>query len=256
KQREFDVPPDHYVFELPDIVGELLRADLPPEIKAIIDPEPFTVDRIYQDMRISRDPYNRSFRISLKDEMISVEDLDKGRYKGLIVFSPEEEKKLQGFIYIPATISAAYLEPPPFVRHTTAGLANALKKFTSITVNADINLRLDSRRLSKFPFVYIAADSQFELTESEKKNLGEYLRNGGFAFLEAYGEVDQSMPPRGAMPMRQLLKDVLGSKGQLIPIPNDYPLYHCFFDFDGGPPTTANPRFDRPGIQPAHYLEG
>jgi len=33
-----------------------------------------------------------------------------------------------------------------------------------------------------------------------------------------------------------MLRDSLGADAQFLPIPNRHPLYHCFFDFDDGPP--------------------
>ena len=36
-----------------------------------------------------------------------------------------------------------------------------------------------------------------------------------------------------------MLRDVLGAHARFLPIPNSHLLYHCFFEFDDGPPIGA-----------------
>ena len=68
------------------------------------------------------------------------------------------------------------------------------------------------------------------------KNIAEYLRNGGFAFIEAYGFDSPNYPPKGAGALKKMLTEALGAKGKLEPIPNNHILYHSFFDLEDGPP--------------------
>jgi hypothetical protein len=101
----------------------------------------------------------------------------------------------------------------------------------------DSHLYLDSRKIFESPFVFITADKAFELTEIEKNNFGNYLRQGGFAVIDngtpeyEYGQAEASL--------RQMLRDSLGTDAQFLPINNDHPLYHCFFDFPDGAPQGA-----------------
>ncbi|MFC1538827.1 hypothetical protein ACFL6H_05335, partial [Candidatus Latescibacterota bacterium] len=49
-------------------------------------------------------------QISMKEEMISLDDLDTGQYKAMIIQDPQDKKSVTGFIYI-ATLWGAQLEP-------------------------------------------------------------------------------------------------------------------------------------------------
>ena len=109
-----------------------------------------------------------------------------------------------------------------------------MNRYTNINAKVDTHLYLDSRKIYETPFVYVVADKAFELTDIEAKNFGDYLRNGGFAVIDngtpmyEFGQAEASL--------RQMLKDALLADAQFLPIKNDHPLYHCFHDFDDGPP--------------------
>ena len=205
--------------------------------------------------------------ISMKEEMISLSDLDTGRYKAMIVQNPGNKKSIKGFIYI-STIWGTQLKPPDELKRSVIGLTEAVNKYTNIRAKMDDHLLLDSRKLFETPFVYVVADNAFELTKIEMKNFGDYLRNGGFAVLDngtpehEFGQAEASL--------RQMLKSTLGAQAKFLPIPNDHPLYHCFFDFDDGPPLGAESQMTQTtttGVQgetarnaymakPVDYLEG
>jgi hypothetical protein len=58
-----------------------------------------------------------------------------------------------------------------------------------------------------------------------------------------------------------MLELSLGSDAKFLPIPNDHPLYHCFFDFDKAPrgselDETIDEGKLRAGWEPVFYLEG
>ncbi|MCE5251134.1 DUF4159 domain-containing protein [bacterium] len=172
-------------------------------------------------------------QISMRDEMISMEDLDNGRYKAMVIQNPNSKQNIRGFIYIP-TVWGAQLKPPDNLKRAFLNLVEAVNRYTGITARSDPHLLLDCRTLLEMPFVYITTDKAFELTEIERRNFGEYLRNGGFALLDNgspgydYSQAEASL--------RQMVRDALGSNARFLPIPNSHPLYHCYFDFDDGPP--------------------
>ena len=81
------------------------------------------------------------------------------------------------------------------------------------------------------------------------------MRQGGFVFAEnytvryEYGKAEASL--------RKMFKDVLGKDARFHLLPNDHPIYHSFFDFNGGPPPGGEIRrgpLDH-GI-PSPHLEG
>jgi hypothetical protein len=81
------------------------------------------------------------------------------------------------------------------------------------------------------------------------------MRGGGFVFAEnsmarlEYGPAEASL--------RKMFKDVLGKNARFQILPNDHPIYHCFFEFNDGPPPGEeifNARYTQ-GV-PSPYLEG
>lgn len=133
----------------------------------------------------------------------------------------------------------AQLKPPENLRRSLLNLSDAVNEYTNIETKVDRHLYLDDKRIFDIPFVYITADSKFDLTTIETVSLGNYLRNGGFAFVEngspdlEYGDAEHSL--------RRMLSLALYDDGKFIPIPYDHPIYHCFFDFDDGPPQGSAP---------------
>jgi len=180
------------------------------------------------EMATTREPEKQ---ISMKEEMISLDDLDTGQYKAMVIQDPKDKKSVKGFIYI-STLWGAQLEPA--YKRAVIHLSDAVNRYTNIRSKVDKHLFIDSRRLFDTPFVFLCADKQFQLTEIEAKNLGEYLRKGGFAVLDngtptyEFGAAEASL--------KQMLRDALGSDAKFLPIKNSHPLYHCFEDFDDGPP--------------------
>jgi hypothetical protein len=229
----------------------------------------------------------------MKEEMLTLEDLDTSQFMGIIVPNPEDLQAVRGIIHLPLAVWGTHLVPAVDGRKAIDGFTDFIKSYTQIKPVIDPPVYLDSPRLLEYPFIYITADQSFDLTEMEKKNLGKYLRNGGFAFIEAYGELTrdagtiQALYNRGmatnvamdpaaasdalearlnakfeapliaAPSMRQMLRDALGARSRLAPIPKDHPLYHCFYDIDNPPGMQELLNTDgRTGRQPRNILEG
>jgi len=188
----------------------------------------FIPEVINIEMAATREPEKQ---ISMKEEMISLDDLDTGQYKAMVIQDPKDKKSVKGFIYI-STLWGAQLEPA--YKRAVIHLSDAVNRYTNIKSKVDKHLFIDSRRLFDTPFVFLCADEAFYLTETEARNFGEYLRKGGFAVLDngtpsnEFGAAEASL--------RKMLRDALGADAKFLPIKNSHPLYHCFEDFDDGPP--------------------
>ena len=213
-----------------DLMGTVESFEYDTEMKMDMDQEAFVPESIEIEMQTTREPEKQ---ISMKEEMISLDDLDTGQYKAMVIQDPNNKQSIKGFVYI-ATAWGAQLKPPDDLKRAVINLVEAVNRYTNINAKVDTHLYLDSRKIYETPFVYVVADKAFELTDIEAKNFGEYLRKGGFAVIDngtpqyEFGQAEASL--------RQMLKDALLADAQFLPIPNDHPLYHCFFDFDDGPP--------------------
>jgi hypothetical protein len=193
-------------------------------------------------------------RLSMQEEFLDLEALDIGKYKGLVVQDPSDKQNITGFVYLALVWGNDF---KPATQRAIAELVEAINNFTQIRAEVDEHLFLDSRDIFRAPFVYLTVDRAFDPTEREIENLGNYLRNGGFALVEnARPEIEYS-PAEASL--RQLLKAALGRDARFQVIPNDHPIYHSFFDFaDGPPPQQSQGGYDasrdfRPEVP---YLEG
>jgi len=213
-----------------DLMGTVASFDNAQEMKTDTGEQVFVPEGIDIQMAATREPEKQ---ISMKEEMISLDDLDTGQYKAMVIQDPNNKQSIKGFVYI-ATAWGTQLRPPDNLKRAVINLVEAVNRYTNINAKVDNHLFLDSRKIYETPFVYITSDVAFELTEIERRVFGDYLRKGGFAVIDngtpeyEFGQAEASL--------RQLLRDSLGNDAKFEPIRNDHPLYHCFFDFNDGPP--------------------
>ncbi|MEO8398581.1 MAG: DUF4159 domain-containing protein [Ignavibacteriaceae bacterium] len=127
---------------------------------------------------------------------------------------------------------------------------------TKLNIHLRGSIRLDSKELLKIPMLYMmGSESSPIYSDEEVKGLENYLRNGGFIFIDdgyaaEYGAYNQKC--------RQMLKDALGFDAEFERIPNNHLLYHCWEDFAGPPPgeDEVRPNPDHPVKERYRYLEG
>ena len=185
----------------------------------------------FSDKLIRKDPG----LFSLKDEMLNIDDLDNGEYKGLVIKDPKNPANLKGFVYVPVGVWGSILKPAVSTKTTVRNLSNGLKKYTGVNLKIDKPVYLENPGLSKYPFLYISADQLFDLTELEKENFGNYLKKGGFVLLDAYNPPDEpdKYPPKGLYSLRQMIKDSLGGYVTFYPITErEDPIFHTFYHIE------------------------
>jgi len=116
-------------------------------------------------------------------------------------------------------------------------------------------LPLHSERIALSSLLYMTGnDAVLQIGDTEKKNLGDFLRNGGLLYAEEIrqsgaesGLTGQDVGVMGTPFDRQfkaLMRDplVLGSQGaRWEKIPSTHPLYRSYFDFPDGPPMAGAP---------------
>jgi len=195
-------------------------------------------------------------RIDMQAEFLDLESINTGKYKGMVIRDPTDKRNVKGFVYL-ALAWSSVMEPSR--QRAITQLVRAINRYTSIRAEVDDQLFLDSQEMFKAPFVYITANRAFELTKHEASNLAAYLRQGGFVVADndrpslEYGPAEASL--------RAMFRDALGREAKFVPLRNDHPLYHVFFDFEGGPPpggeaSSLNPNITTGKASPVPYLEG
>jgi len=214
-----------------NLLGNVASYEFDTKMDIDSDANVFIPESINIELSATREPEKQ---ISMKEEMISLDDLDTGQYKAMVIQDPNDKQSVKGFIYI-ATLWGAQLEPA--YKRAVIHLSDAVNRYTNIRSKVDKHLFVDSRKLFETPFVFLCVDEQFELTDIEARNFGDYLIKGGFAVLDN-GTPKNEMGAAEAS-LRRMLRDSLGNDAKFLPIPNSHPLYHCFFDFDDSPPNGA-----------------
>ncbi len=160
--------------------------------------------------------------------------------KAEILLDPADKKDISGYAYI-SYAQGNRLTTSFDIKRGLINLKEAMLKWTKIDTRIDNPIWLSSPSLKKLPFIYVAFDKGLELTEPERKNLREYLLNGGFMVLE---DISRSIETNPAISQfEKVFKDVIQSRGRFASIRNDHPLYHSFFDFPNGPPRGAETNF-------------
>lgn len=162
--------------------------------------------------------------------------INQGFSKAEIIIDPANKKNVSGHAYI-CYASGDRLTRSLDIKRGLINLKEAMLKWTDIDTRLDNPIWLSSPLLKKMPFVFVAFDKGLELTEPEKKNIREYLLNGGFMVLENISRPLETNP--AVSPFEKMFKDVILSNGRFAPIRNDHPLYYSFFDFTNGPPRGA-----------------
>lgn len=194
--------------------------------------------------------------LSLNQELLNVQDLDIGRYQAVIIQDPANKRKIKG--YFNMTVIDYDLADKNIDRFPTAveELMRYMRDHTDIKARIQGNtVELSDPQIMGAPFLYMTGNSAtLQITDTEKKNLGEYLKGGGFLFAE---DIRQSDPNTGLdgkdagvagtpfdRQFKDLIKDpmVLGGDGdKWQKIPNNHPLFSSFYEFPDGPPRGGAP---------------
>ena len=88
-------------------------------------------------------------------------------------------------------------------------------------------VRIEDEDFFSCPFIFVTGHGTIRFTDSENERLRRYLLSGGFLLInDSYGmEESVRRAVAGLFPEYSFQE-----------IPFDHPIYHCVYDFPGGPP--------------------
>jgi hypothetical protein len=201
--------------------------------------------------------------------------VDKGDIqssKSMIITPPGNKMAIQGYTHI-ASIRGEEFSPPDILLNAFDDLAKAVNYYTNIGAKCDSRINL-SNEIFKYPLIYICNDKPIELTKAEKDLLAEYISSGGFIIIDnPFHEADRGLVGNSlknayvdAFTLRRI--DSCSESGKIYsieqpefyeggflkkgittykksgmipsrtfkPLPQNHELFHCFFDFNNGPP--------------------
>lgn len=117
-----------------------------------------------------------------------------------------------------------------------SNLLHSLVEYTTIPVDEKEKVvQLSSNEIFKSPFCYLSGHKLVEFSAQERDHFKRYVQNGGFVFVD---DCNHDIDGLFAKSFEQEMARTFGTKA-LQKIPNNHPLYHSFFKFDDGPPTTS-----------------
>lgn len=94
-------------------------------------------------------------------------------------------------------------------------------------LNKEKTIRLTDKKLFEYPFLFATAHGNIKFSSEERTILRNYLEKGGFLYADDDYGMDNSF--------RREMKAVFPDK-ELVELPVDHPIFHCFFDFPNGLP--------------------
>lgn len=116
-----------------------------------------------------------------------------------------------------------------------SNILNSLVEYTTIPIDEKEKVvLLSSNDIFKSPFCYLSGHKLVEFSSQERDHFRKYIQNGGFVFVD---DCNHDIDGLFAKSFEQEMARTFGQKA-LQKIPNNHPIYNCFFHFDG-PPTTS-----------------
>jgi hypothetical protein len=150
---------------------------------------------------------------------------------GLPDFYPAETK--QAFHPNPSAVKVARLHYGGggdwyWGRSAVGNLLRFVRDNSCLTVDTlERQVRVTDAELFQYPFLFATGHGIISFSDEERERLRKYLISGGFLFVnDSYG-MDRTFRRElaGLFPERELVE-----------LPFDHPIYHCFYDFPNGPP--------------------
>ncbi|MCI0698810.1 DUF4159 domain-containing protein [candidate division KSB1 bacterium] len=117
-----------------------------------------------------------------------------------------------------------------------SNLLNSLVEYTTVEVDtAEKIIPLSDKAMLHSPFCYLSGHKLVQFTSRERENFETYVRNGGFVFVD---DCNHDIDGLFARSFEAQMAAIFGPHA-LKKIPKDHELYHSFFHFNNGPPTTS-----------------
>lgn len=216
---------------LEDIIG-MTKARIHPDV--IIH----YLQRNQPGFRLSTPTIIRLTREGVDDKVILYliePDMDRGKYKGIMIRDPFDKRIIRGYVSIPVALWGTTFRTAREAGNAVITLSEGFAKYTDFMVKADYHLYLDTSELFRYPLLYLTTEDVFDLTIPERDNLVRYIRTGGFVFIEPCSSPAFMYFEDSLASFKQMIRDSFGDEACFAPIPDSHPLFHCFYDFYGAP---------------------
>jgi hypothetical protein len=118
--------------------------------------------------------------------------------------------------------------------HADEYLTSLLHELSGVRVKSGSYeiVKLESSDIFKYPFLYLSEPGFLELNDKEIKNLGEYIRRGGFIMADDFrGKGFLLDGPEELDVLRHYMKLAVPER-EFVRLDITHPIFHSFFDID------------------------
>lgn len=180
---------------------------------------------------------------TMRDDLVDYTNFTD-RFEGFIVQDRTNKKKISGHLnFYQLRWRAGKSEPNGedgwnvYPRALPALTAYAMDS-TDIRITLAGNVRLDDQALFSIPILFMMGQTAaIQFTPQEAKNLGKWLRQGGFLFIDdGFAQLSGAFNKSA----RQLLTDALGYDAEFERLQQNHALFSAWEDFGGPPPGLDN----------------
>jgi hypothetical protein len=179
-------------------------------------------------------------------ELVRMEDRARAdRERAIVILDRHSKRDLTGYV----NFTLVRMDGIESDGAALDGLARYLRDYTHLMaqVRPRPTIYFRSEQLLKDPIHFLFSGSSMNdgvppgksthMSDKELKMMGRYLREGGFLFVEpSYYDTLSTLKPGWLSEMIVHVHDALEGEGRYFEIPPSHPIYHSFYDFDGGFP--------------------
>jgi len=109
-------------------------------------------------------------------------------------------------------------------------LLNFVSQNTNIKTTPEyVFVEIGSPDIFNYPFLFVTGHGNIVFSQTEAERMRTYLDNGGFLYVDDDYGLDKAF--------RREIKKIFPDN-DLVELPFDYGMYHCFYNFQSGPPKT------------------
>ena len=134
------------------------------------------------------------------------------------------------FVFATAKYASGDWESAPSLPES---VIDAVVRYTTIDIApTGVYVDLSSHEIFNFPFVWMTGHLPVRFTDSERRNVKQYVERGGLLMID-----DHNHDITGTF-HKTANEEIERIFGKMTRLPKNHELYHCFFTFDDGPPNT------------------
>jgi len=119
-----------------------------------------------------------------------------------------------------------------------ANILNSVVEYTSISVYPEeVVITAGTDELFSFPFLFMTGHTLVRFGREERERLSRFVEHGGFLFSD---DCNHDVNGLYAKSFEEEMKLTFPEGGSMPKLPRTHAIYHSFFKFDEGPPTTSH----------------